>query len=115
MLGNCGGDGIVRTRLIPVAIRPRPSQQAIDQNARPRTLIAIHHQARRITQRRADGFFGTASLKSFVTGAKHDALHPPIARHQLKTLNKKGCVVSIRLFVEQMDRRKIALATPRCR
>src|SRR5690606_3792169 len=67
-----------------------------------------------IGERRADRLLGAAALEMLVAGAEHQSLHAPPAGHQLEALAQEAFIVAMRLRVEEMDRRKVALATLGC-
>ena len=50
------------------------------------------------------------AFEARIAGAKHDALHPPPARHQFETVGEEWRIVGLGVLVEQMDRRQIAFA-----
>ena len=110
VLRHGGGDRVVGLRLVPVAIRSDVAEQPIDQDARAGALVAVDHDAGGIAECRAHGVLRAQSLETLITGAEHNALHPPPARHQFKSLAKKRRVVAIGFFIEQMNGRKIAFA-----
>ena len=110
MLRHGGGDRVVRLRLIPVAVGTRIAEQPVDQDARAGALVAVDHDAGGIGERRAHRILRVQAFETFVAGTKHDALHPPPARHQFKPIGEKRRVVALGLLVEQMDRREIAFA-----
>jgi hypothetical protein len=98
--------------LIPVAVRPVVAEQAIDENAGARALIAVDHDAGGIGERGLYRFLDASPFEAIVAFAIDDALHAAPARHQLEAIGKERRVVGLAVVVEQVDRREIALAAP---
>ena len=53
MLGYRGGDGVVRLRLVPVAVGTRACEKTIDQNTGAGALIAVDHNTAGVGERGA--------------------------------------------------------------
>src|SRR6185437_10689475 len=110
MLRDGGRNGIMRARLIPVAIGTRIAKQAIDQDARARALIAVDHDTGGIGERRSHRLLYRLSFEAHIALAEYDALHAPPARHQLEAFAQERRVVGLALVVKEMDRCEIAFA-----
>ena len=88
VLRHRGGDRVVRARLIPVTVRARRAEQAVDQDAGAGALVAVDHDAGGVGERRAHRVLRAQAFEALVAGAKHDALHPPPARHQFEAVRR---------------------------
>src|SRR3954471_11871899 len=110
----CDGRGhrVVRAWLVPIAVRARTGEQPVDQDARAGALVAVDHDAGGISERRDDSVLRAVAFETLVALAKHDALHPSPARHELESFDEVRRIVNLALVVEQMDRRQIAFAAP---
>src|SRR5262249_58732135 len=106
--GGC--NRIVLARLIAVARGPRAPEQSVNQHPRAGARIAVHHQAARIGERGFDGIGRAASSKTSVVAAVHEALHALPAFHQGESRPQQMRVVDSARWVDEMHRRKIALA-----
>src|SRR5213080_3491965 len=95
---------------MPVAVRAHAAAQPVDQAARACPLVAVDHDAGRVGERGADSVFGADTLETPVALAEYDALHAPPSRHEFEPITEIWRVVGLSLLVEQMNRRKIALA-----
>ncbi len=86
-LRNCGGNGIVRFRLVGVAGRAGALQLLVDQDACARTGIAVDHQAIAIGQGCRDRLIGGLALEADIAGA----IRRPCERCQPFTNDRPSC------------------------
>ena len=109
-LGDRGGNGVVRTWLVPVAGRAGPVQKPVDEEARPRTGVAAHHDGVRVEEERRDDTRRVAFREPAVAGVEHQSLHPRPALGEAQRWGQEGRIVAAGRGIEEMHRGDLALA-----